>query len=121
MYWKRFPSKTHAVGRAYQVKSSTVDSPELIRKQLRPAVPKPDTPRPAPRSGSKGGGSAAASGSIQETLPEGDDISNAAAAAVLASGGEEKKSAEEGGRYEGQANDGDDGDRAGEGARTTQR
>ncbi|CAN0426315.1 unnamed protein product, partial [Ectocarpus sp. 12 AP-2014] len=104
-----------------EVKSSTVDSPELIRKQLRPAVPKPDTPRPAPRSGSKGGGSAFASGSIQESLPEGDDFSNAAAAAVLASNSEEKKSAEEGERNEGQANDGDDGDRAEEGARTTQR
>lgn len=98
-----------------------MDSPELIRKQLRPAVPKPDTPRPAPRSGSKGGGSATASGSIQETLPEGDDISNAAAAAVLASSDEEKKSTEGGERNEGQANDGDDGDRAGDGARITQR
>lgn len=73
--------------------SSTVDSPDLVRKQLHPAVPKPDTPRPPSRSGSKGG-RASASGGIKE-LSEGGEgrgsVLDAAAAAVVASTAEGKR------------------------------
>lgn len=95
-----------------------MESPDLVRKQLRPAVPKPDTPRPLVKAGSKGG--SAASGSIDELSAGaggGDGISDAAAAAVLASGGGERKGEDldrEGGEEGLDGNGDEDGERAGE-------
>lgn len=105
-----------------------MESPDLVRKQLRPAVPKPDTPRPLAKAGSKGGSAAAAaSGSIQEHpagAEGGDDISDAAAAAVLASSSGEGKSeglGREGGEEEdlddNETDEAKDGEWAGEGRR----
>lgn len=101
-----------------------MESPDLVRKQLRPAIPKPDTPRPLHKAGSKGGSAAAiASGSIQENAARaggGDDISDAAAAAVLASSSGERKSGDlgrEGGEEDVDDNEAGNGEQAGDGRR----
>lgn len=105
-----------------QVTSSTVECPDLVRKQLRPAVPKPDTPRPLAKAGSKAFPAPAA---LIEEKPagagEGDDVSDAAAAAVLASSSGEMKGEDVGGEdgKEGvdEAEDAKDGEGAEEGRR----
>eukprot|EP00903_Cladosiphon_okamuranus_P013311 g12406.t1 len=106
-----------------EVTSSTVESPDLVRKQLRPAVPTPDTPRPLAKAGSKGG-SATATGLMEEKSAGargGDDISSAAAATVLASRSGEIEGEGGGGDGEGgetgETDESKDGERAGEGRR----
>lgn len=99
-----------------------VESPELVRKQLRPAIPKPDTPRPLAKAGSKGGSATALIEEKQTGVGGGGDFSDAAAAAVLASSSGEKKGEDVGGESgeagldENETGEGKDGE-AGEGRR----
>lgn len=83
----------------------------MVRKQLRPAIPKPDTPRPVPsRKGPSIDASAATKGSIKEDPGEGEggDFSDAAAAAVTAAAGNAKKNSDRD-RGKGNADEGKEG------------